>query len=305
MAFCPTSAIHRSPVSRSNENRHGLRSPLDQISGADAVLADERVVGRDRVGLSARQGRVDAQHLAEQRCHVRGPPLRIAARSAVAHPDVQHPVGPEREVAAVVVGVRLLDLQHDAGLVAVAERAVGVHRVLGDDRPARRVGVVDVRQRPVGVERQPEQAPLAVALGEVGDVEHRRRLAAAEARTIVPSRSTTYSPSSPSRQARSTGSASVPTSLNVTAGSGGGSGRPAPSVARAPGGGGRSGGRGRSRRPRWPPTAPPARSLRCPDVDGQPPCVAAPSSRRRRCRTRRRSRRDRRRPERPRRECGH
>ena len=31
-AFCPTSAIHRSPVSASNAKRHGLRSPTDQIS---------------------------------------------------------------------------------------------------------------------------------------------------------------------------------------------------------------------------------------------------------------------------------
>src|SRR3954469_24219803 len=31
-AVCPTSPIVRSPVERSNENRHGLRSPYAQIS---------------------------------------------------------------------------------------------------------------------------------------------------------------------------------------------------------------------------------------------------------------------------------
>src|SRR6187402_2367969 len=31
--FCPTSPIQRSPVDRSNENRHGFRSPRAKISG--------------------------------------------------------------------------------------------------------------------------------------------------------------------------------------------------------------------------------------------------------------------------------
>ena len=45
----PTSPIHRSPVARSNEYRHGLRSPYAQISGRAPGRSDERVVRRDRV----------------------------------------------------------------------------------------------------------------------------------------------------------------------------------------------------------------------------------------------------------------
>ena len=51
---------------------------------------------------------------------VRRPALGVAAGAAVAHADVQQAVGAERQVAAVVVGVRLVDLEDDPRQVAGA-----------------------------------------------------------------------------------------------------------------------------------------------------------------------------------------
>ena len=50
--------------------------------------------------------------------------VRVAAAAAVAEPDVEEAVGPEDELAAVVVGVRLLDDQQLAAGVVVDGRAV-------------------------------------------------------------------------------------------------------------------------------------------------------------------------------------
>jgi hypothetical protein len=76
-----------------------------------AVHAGERVVGRDRVRSRIRRRRIDPQDLAEERRDVERTSLRVAARSAVAHPDVEETVGTDRDVAAVVVAVGLLDEQ--------------------------------------------------------------------------------------------------------------------------------------------------------------------------------------------------
>ena len=124
------------------------------------------------VGRVARRGRVDPQQLAEQVGRIARPSFGVAARPAVAHRHVEHAVGTELQIAAVVVRVRLVDVQQHALGVDV-ERAVGGDRVLGDDRVAVVVGVVEPGQRAVGGEGDPEQAALAVGarpVGEVGDL---------------------------------------------------------------------------------------------------------------------------------------
>src|SRR5207249_701158 len=43
--FCPTSAIKSSPVARSNAKRHGLRSPVAQISGRASAAPTKGLSG--------------------------------------------------------------------------------------------------------------------------------------------------------------------------------------------------------------------------------------------------------------------
>ena len=95
----------------------------------------------------------------------------VVRRAAVAERDIEVVVGPERELTAVVVRLRLLDDEQ-----VPAGRLVGdppVHRELVDVRVARVVGVVHVEVVPVGREREPEEALLAVRLGVALEVEHR------------------------------------------------------------------------------------------------------------------------------------
>ena len=103
-----------------------------------------------------------------------GAVLGIAAVAAVAHAHVEEPVGPEGELAAVVVRVGLGDVEELAGLDGLsAARAVLLHA-----RVALGVGEVDVEEPVrlvVGMERHREQALLA-AVGDVPDqVEERLR----------------------------------------------------------------------------------------------------------------------------------
>ena len=78
---------------------------------ARRVAAEERIVRRNPVAGRVVVGHadVDAQHLAEQLVRVLRAMVGIVAGSAVAEADVEKAVGPEREVAAVVVRERLLD----------------------------------------------------------------------------------------------------------------------------------------------------------------------------------------------------
>src|SRR4051812_904086 len=69
-----------------------------------AGLADERVVGRRRVGLAAGGARVDPQQLPQQHVLALGVVGRVAARAAVSRPEVEE-VAEELQLAAVVVGV--------------------------------------------------------------------------------------------------------------------------------------------------------------------------------------------------------
>ena len=87
---------------------------------------------------------------------------RVAAAAAVAEPDVEVAVGPDGELAAVVVGEGLLDEEQLPPAVLVDPLAVA-QRVLDDDRVAVGLaGVVEVDLATVARERHAEEAALAL-----------------------------------------------------------------------------------------------------------------------------------------------
>ena len=102
-------------MSLSNVNRHGLRSPYDQISGSPPPVANGLSAGMPYAfppdGLLGSMRRIFPRNVFE----VLPVALRVAAAAAVAEADVQVAVGPERELAAVVVRERLL-LEQDRSL---------------------------------------------------------------------------------------------------------------------------------------------------------------------------------------------
>ena len=155
------------------------------------------------------------------------------------------------EVATVVVGGWLLDLQHDALAARVDPPAFEPE--LGDDRVPIEIGVVDEEAPIVGhcrMEGETEQAALAAAADPIADVEGdlSRRSLPPGRRMMRPACSTTYmSPVPSSGMATATGSSSPSTiGSSVTGGEGGsggsvaaGSGVAAPTaVAVGPAGGG-------------------------------------------------------------------
>ena len=74
--------------------------------------------------------------------------LRVATGAAVARRDVEHPVRPEHDRAAVVVGERLGDVHQDDLAVGIAEVGVGgAHGELRDDGVPVAVGVVHEEAR--------------------------------------------------------------------------------------------------------------------------------------------------------------
>src|SRR2546429_395646 len=74
----------------------------------EACRDDERVRAGDCVLQAAGPVvDVDPEDLAEQRVQALCPIARVAGASAVAQGDVQEAVGSERELAAIVVGIRL------------------------------------------------------------------------------------------------------------------------------------------------------------------------------------------------------
>src|SRR3989442_992055 len=127
---------------------------------------------------------VDPQQLAEQRVGVLCTVLRIAARAAVAHADVEHPVQHEEEKPAVVVAVWLNDAENQ--LVGDGVRDVGIgarSRVTLDQGIERVTGnvcmrVVDVEvpvRRVAGVERDAQEPLLTPGRYAVADVQEGRR----------------------------------------------------------------------------------------------------------------------------------
>ena len=88
------------PVAESKLDRHGLRRPIgEDFLARAAAVADERIVGRNRVAGPA--AHIDAQDLAEQVGQV----LRIGRHADFAGSDVEIAVRPEPEPSGIVVAV--------------------------------------------------------------------------------------------------------------------------------------------------------------------------------------------------------
>ncbi len=175
-------AVEREPVGIAQaEHPHGARRRGKRIVGGNGVTAgrqrrDPQDLGQQRrpVVVGVRDGQVLTVA------------LRVAAATAVAGAHVEHPVGPELELAAVVV---LLDVVRDRQH-AQARRQVGVVGRRGDHlvdldiagvvdrrRVARVIDIEAVAGRVVGRERHRQQ-PLLVArrVDERRHVQKRRRL---------------------------------------------------------------------------------------------------------------------------------
>ena len=163
----------------------------DLSAHAGQRARDERVVGGNAVadGIGVCNIDVDAQHLAEQRRRVLRIVVRIVARSAVAHADIEIPVHRrEQDVAAVVIAEWLLDGGRAGGLVPpqieprrrIRGQWVGRRPLEArDHRIARGVGEVDEETaggRVRGVERETEQPLFAAAQDRAGEVQEILRL---------------------------------------------------------------------------------------------------------------------------------
>ena len=126
----------------------------------------------DDLPLAAARVDVEAEELAEQRPRVLRAAVGVEGGAAVSEPEVEEAVGPERELAAVVVLVGLVDGQE----LAEALGPGGARAVLDDPRVSLEVRVVDVEARvvrEVGVESEREQ-PLLAAGGDLRpDVQER------------------------------------------------------------------------------------------------------------------------------------
>ena len=144
-------------------------------------LCRKRVGGRDVI-TGARADHVDAQHRPEQVGRVLAGFSRIAATAAVAQPDVQHTVRAERDIAAVVIGGELVDLDDDLfdstcargrNVVEDETRNDGTHGNAA--RTVDRVIEKYLRDaRVVGVECHAQQSTLGVAEYHAGHVEEIR-----------------------------------------------------------------------------------------------------------------------------------
>src|SRR5919106_244303 len=115
---------------------------------------------------------VQAQHLAERGVQVLRPVLRVASRAAVPEADPEPAVRAEDEVAAVVVGVRLVGEEEQA--CACRKRAAPVRAVAHHSRVACAVRVVHVHEavrRIPRIEGEAEQALLTSRPHAFADVE--------------------------------------------------------------------------------------------------------------------------------------
>ena len=128
-------------------------------------MADERVVGGNAVRRVSVGVRIDAQDLRERRRAILAVVVRVVLGAAVAEADVEHAVGADRHLAAVVVGVRLRREEHAAPAGRVG--AGPADRVLVDVGVSLRVGVAHEEMLAVGGEHRAEQA-LLVPVAEIG-----------------------------------------------------------------------------------------------------------------------------------------
>ena len=148
----------------------------ERVDLGPAAAGRERVVGRDRVRLTAVD--IDAEDLAEQHLPVLRPVAGVTRRAAVAEADVEVAIRAEGEHAAVVVGERLgYGEEHPLG---ARQRHVRVRRdaeLRDHGGPVRLPGVVD-EEAAIGAELRVEgeaQEP-ALAAGQdaaAGDIQER------------------------------------------------------------------------------------------------------------------------------------
>ena len=161
-------------VPRSNEIRHGLRSPYRPDLAVPRGRSREGVGRRDGVAVVLARPRVvdvDAQDLAQERRRLL---LRIvagiAAAAAVADTEVQVAIRSERHGAAVVIGVgAVLDEHERLGRALDDVRSRRIRPVLGHDDVATVARVVDV-QDVVGREARMEGDAEQTALAGLGDL---------------------------------------------------------------------------------------------------------------------------------------
>ena len=163
-------AIEREPPWVAQTDGPDLGAPL---RGARERVACGNGVRQARVAVR----HVDAEDLRQPRGGVGAVVVGILLAAAIAKADVQHAVGPELQVAAIVVGVRLVLGQHHAGRAGVDASGVGSGSELHNPGVALQVGVVDVeaaRRGEVGREGQAQKALLdADRTDAVADVEPR------------------------------------------------------------------------------------------------------------------------------------
>ena len=164
----PTSPIVRSPVERSNENRYGLRSPKTKISSASPPgPSASGFPGGIEYCAGGGAARVDPQDLAEEGRHVLG---LVRGVATVPGRYVEHPVGPELELAPVVVGSGVVRDHED---IAAAGR-VSQFRVRRRARNSSitRSGMADVGPRPDIARVEDVEQAAARVVGREGHREH-------------------------------------------------------------------------------------------------------------------------------------
>ena len=184
------------------------------------VLSCEWVVDREVVGGLGAGVDVDieAEHLGQERVEMPPGVERIASATAVSGRDVQEPVRPEREAAAVVVAEPIGHLQHDhlavgVGPVADRPRSCGTRR-----RPGRRRGPCSTRRtRPSAASgwkarpSRPRSPPAVMQSVMSRNGSSDRAARRGRCGSGPPARPRTASRGRPARQAMSTGLSRPPT----------------------------------------------------------------------------------------------
>lgn len=98
--------------------------------------------------------------------------------AAVSHPNIKVAVRPELELAPVVVGERLRDVEEDCRRGRVDHVWVRGNRVAGDHRVSVEIGVVDVNETVrniVRVENDAQQPALASGSDQRSNIQEGRR----------------------------------------------------------------------------------------------------------------------------------
>ncbi len=156
----------------------GVAEAEGEHLAAGVAAADKGVVGGGGIGSVATGGTaidVESQHLAAQGGEIlrypRGPGQLLNATDAVTDAYVQHAIGAEGELAAVVEGFVGRDLQQNQlGGEGVHDVGIAAHAVLGDHQSAAfALGVADEEASVGGVVRVEGEAVHTLLALEGGD----------------------------------------------------------------------------------------------------------------------------------------